>query len=63
MDLGTSALDASCSQAQPCIDALLEKRGFRPGPRFQTRVYEGAGYSEDDWSKRLHEPLQSLPAR
>jgi predicted alpha/beta superfamily hydrolase len=63
MDRGTTELDASYNEAQPRVDALMAEKGFRPGPRFQTRVYTGAGHNEDDWSKRLHEPLRFLFAR
>ena len=60
MDRGTTELDALYDQAQPRIDALMVEKGFVPGPRYQTRVYEGAGHNEVDWNQRLHEPLRFL---
>ena len=60
MDRGTTELDALYDQAQPRIDALLAEKGYVPGQRFQTRVYQGAGHNEVDWSRRLHEPLGFL---
>lgn len=50
-------------QAQPRIDALMLEKGLQPGPRYQTRVYEGTGHHEDDCSRRLHEPLTFLLGR
>jgi enterochelin esterase-like enzyme len=63
MDRGTTELDALYGQAQTRIDALMADKGFVPGPRFQTRVYEGAGHNEVAWSARLHEPLTFLLGR
>lgn len=62
MDRGTTQLDAQYDQAQPRIDALMAEKGFRP-PRFVTRVFEGTGHNEVDWSKRLHIPLEFLLGR
>jgi len=63
MDRGTTELDAQYDQAQPRIDALMADKGFVPGARYQTRVYEGTGHNEVDWARRLHEPLTSLLGR
>ena len=63
MDRGTTELDAQYDQAQPRIDALMAEKGFAPGPRYQTRVYEGTGHNEVDWAQRLHEPLTFLLGR
>lgn len=60
MDRGTTELDAQYTEVQPRIDALMAEKGFVPGPRYQTRVYEGTGHNEVDWAKRLHEPLTFL---
>jgi enterochelin esterase-like enzyme len=60
MDRGTTELDAQYDQAQPRIDALMAEKGFVPGPRYQTRVYEGMGHNESAWAGRLHEPLRFL---
>ena len=60
MDRGTTELDAQYDQAQPRIDALMSEKGFVPGPRYQTRVYEGTGHNERAWAGRLHEPLRFL---
>ncbi|WP_205702498.1 alpha/beta hydrolase [Inhella crocodyli] len=63
MDRGTTELDAQYDQAQPRIDALMAEKGFVPGARYQTRVYEGTGHNEVDWARRLHEPLTFLLGR
>jgi len=60
MDRGTLELDAQYAQAQVRIDALMAEKGFVPGTRYQTRVYEGTGHNEDAWAQRLHEPLGFL---
>jgi enterochelin esterase-like enzyme len=60
MDRGTTELDAQYARAQARIDALMAEKGFVTGPRYQSRVYEGAGHNEDDWAQRLHEPLEFL---
>ena len=60
MDRGTTELDAQYVRAQARIDALMAEKGFVTGPRYQSRVYEGAGHNEDDWAQRLHEPLEFL---
>lgn len=62
MDRGTTQLDAQYDQAQPRIDALMAEKGFKP-PRFVTRVFEGTGHNEVDWSRRLHIPLEFLLGR
>ncbi len=63
MDRGTTELDAQYDQAQPRIDALMAEKGFLPGARYQSRVYEGTGHDEVDWAQRLHEPLTFLLGR
>lgn len=63
MDRGTTELDAQYDQAQPRIDALMAEKGFVPGPRYQTRVYEGTGHNELAWAGRLKEPLRFLLGR
>ena len=59
MDRGTVELDALYDRAQARIDALMAAKGFKP-PRFVSKVYEGSGHNEKDWSRHLHEPLQFL---
>jgi enterochelin esterase-like enzyme len=62
MDHGTTQLDAQYGRAQQRIDALLAERGFGP-PRVVSRVFEGTGHNERDWSARLHVPLGFLLGR
>jgi enterochelin esterase-like enzyme len=59
MDRGTAELDALYDQAQARIDRLMAAKGFKP-PHFVSKVYEGGGHNETDWSRHLHEPLQFL---
>jgi enterochelin esterase-like enzyme len=59
MDRGTDELDALYDQAQEQVDALMRAKGFT-APRFDTRVFEGAGHNERAWAERLHIPLQHL---
>jgi predicted alpha/beta superfamily hydrolase len=59
MDRGTAELDALYDDAQTRVDALMAERGYAP-PGFVSRVYEGAGHNETDWSRRLDAPLLFL---
>lgn len=62
MDRGTSELDALYDDAQRRVDMLMASLGFAP-PAFETRVFEGTGHNERDWSRRLDIPLRFLLGR
>jgi len=52
MDRGTIELDALYDDAHAAVARLLADRGYRP-PTYQSRIFEGAGHNETDWSRRL----------
>ena len=55
MDRGTAELDALYGPAQTFVDPLVRDRGFG-APRFDSRVFEGAGHNERAWAARLDGP-------
>jgi enterochelin esterase-like enzyme len=59
MDRGTRELDALYAEAQPFADDLIHERGY-DDRNFTSRVFEGAGHNERDWSARLDAPLTFL---
>ena len=59
MDRGTHDLDANYADAQPLADDLVRDRGYSD-TNFSSRVFEGAGHTEKDWSARLDVPLLFL---
>ena len=62
MDHGTAELDALYGPAQTFVDQLLRDRGFA-APRFDSRVFEGAGHNERAWAERLDIPLTHVLQR
>lgn len=62
MDRGTAELDALYGPAQTFVDQLARDRGFA-APRFDSRVFEGAGHNERAWAERLDAPLTLLLQR
>lgn len=62
MDRGTEGLDALYEDAQREVDSLMQRKGFT-APRFQSRIYQGAGHDEKAWRQRSAEPLRFLLAR
>jgi enterochelin esterase-like enzyme len=62
MDRGTDELDALYGPAQTFVDQLVRDRGF-VAPRFDSRVFEGAGHNENAWSARVDIPLNQLLRR
>lgn len=60
-DRGTRELDAQYDEAHRDITAGLGRLGFAPS-RFETRVVEGAGHNETDWSRRVGEVMRFLTA-
>lgn len=59
MDRGDTGLDALYDQAQARVDALMVEKGFK-APRFQSKVFPGAGHDETAWRDRLPEVLSFL---
>ncbi len=59
MDHGTSGLDSVYGVHQDFIDQLFKDHGYTADD-FVSRVFEGAGHSETDWSVRLDIPLLYL---
>lgn len=62
MDRGTAELDALYGPAQTFVDQLVRDRGYGP-PRFDSRVFEGAGHNETAWAARVDIPLLHVLAR
>jgi predicted alpha/beta superfamily hydrolase len=59
MDHGTTGLDAIYGPHQTFIDEIVRERGYREA-QWQSRVFEGTGHNEADWSARLDIPLRFL---
>jgi enterochelin esterase-like enzyme len=59
-DHGTTELDALYAPYQVVVNDLVRERGYVDGQNFETRVFEGTGHNENDWSARLHIPLLFL---
>lgn len=59
MDRGTVNLEAKYSPHQEFVDLLAKDRGFGADD-YQSRVFEGADHTENDWSARLRIPLLFL---
>jgi enterochelin esterase-like enzyme len=59
MDHGTKDIDALYGTDQAFVDQIVRERGYT-NANWQTRVVEGAGHNEHDWSARLEEPLLLL---
>lgn len=62
MDRGTAGLDALYGPAQTFVDQLLRDRGYS-APRFDSRVFDGAGHDETAWAARVDIPLLHVLAR
>lgn len=61
-DHGTAALDALYPPHQQRMDAAMRRAGWREGPRWMTRRFEGAEHNEAAWRARLEIPLRFLLA-
>ena len=59
MDHGTVGLDAIYGKYQAFVDEIGKERGYAVA-QWQSRVFEGTGHSEVDWSARLDVPLTFL---
>ena len=63
MDRGTATLDATYPAFQARADSVFRAAGYRDGPNFSTKVYEGAAHDERSWRVRLDEILVFLLRR
>ena len=59
-DHGTVELDALYAPFQEKVDVLMRNAGYRLEDDWQTRVFPGAGHSEQAWQDRVHIPLTFL---
>ena len=56
MDRGDATLDAYYPPYQDKLDSLMARKGWKP-PMWISKVFPGAGHTEEDWNKRLDNPL------
>lgn len=59
-DYGTETLDSSYEPFQKKADAIMKKKGYKPGKNWITRKFEGEEHSERSWRKRVNIPLEFL---
>ncbi len=59
MDHGTIGLDAIYGIHQKIVDEIGREMGY-DSAHWQSRIFEGTGHSEADWSARVDIPLQFL---
>lgn len=59
MDHGTTGLDAIYGVHQKLVDEIGREMGY-DAAHWQSRVFEGAGHGETDWSARVEIPLAFL---
>lgn len=59
-DYGTETLDREYETYQIQMDKLFRRAGYRPGPCWQVRKFQGAEHSERAWRERIHLPLGFL---
>jgi predicted alpha/beta superfamily hydrolase len=62
MDHGTTGLDATYAMHQKIVDAIGKEMGY-DAAHWQSRVFEGAGHTENDWAARVEGPLVFLLGR
>jgi predicted alpha/beta superfamily hydrolase len=66
MDHGTTGLDVIYGPHQSFVDEIVREAGYSDegaDANWQSRVFEGTGHTEKDWSARLDIPLQFLLAQ
>ena len=56
MDRGDATLDAFYPPYQDQLDSLMRCKGWTE-PQWTSKVFPGAGHTENDWNKRLDQPL------
>ena len=62
-DHGSETLDAIYARYQKRIDAVVERRGYRPGRNWISRNFPGQAHNEISWASRVAIPLQFLLPR
>lgn len=59
-DHGTETLDAHYARYQRRVDAVVARRGYRPGVNWLTRNFPGQAHNEVSWASRVEIPLRFL---
>lgn len=61
-DHGTADVDALYGPYQEEVDEIMRAAGYRAGVDWESRVFSGAGHSEEAWQARVAIPLAFLLA-
>ena len=59
-DHGSETLDANYARYQKRVDAVVARRGYRPGVNWLTRNFPGQAHNEISWASRVEIPLRFL---
>lgn len=59
-DHGTETLDAIYARYQKRVDAVVSRRGYRPGRNWISRNFPGQKHNEISWASRVDVPLRFL---
>ena len=59
-DHGTETLDRDYARYQLRVDAIVRRRGYRPGVNWVSRNFPGHKHNEISWASRLDVPLRFL---
>ena len=59
-DHGSETLDAHYARYQKRVDAVVARRGYRPGVNWLTRNFPGQAHNEISWASRVEIPLRFL---
>jgi enterochelin esterase-like enzyme len=59
-DHGSETLDAIYKHYQDQVDAVVARRGYKPGVNWLTRRFPGQKHNEISWASRVDVPLQFL---
>ena len=59
-DHGTETLDAVYARYQKRVDAVVRRRGYRPGVNWVSRNFPGQKHNEISWASRVEVPLRFL---
>jgi enterochelin esterase-like enzyme len=59
-DHGTETLDAVYARYQKRVDAVVARRGYRPGRNWISRNFPGQKHNESSWASRVEVPLRFL---
>jgi enterochelin esterase-like enzyme len=61
-DHGSETLDAIYKRYQDRVDAVVARRGYKPGVNWLTRSFPGQAHNEISWASRVDVPLTFLLA-